>query len=115
MSEQELLAVFDHYGWNEPGYGERPFKCPAHDDRRPSASVNRTEGVWYCHGCGAGGSAAHIVMAVEDISYVEACQLIQTMTGGLPGDHRHTPGRSPKRKKKTGRWVPPSLRSRIEA
>ena len=108
MSEQELLAVFEHYGWSEPGYGERPFKCPAHDDRRPSASVNRTEGVWYCHGCGAGGSAAHIVMAVEGITYVEACQLIQAMTGGTPAPPK-------RRKKKTGRWVPPSLRSRIEA
>lgn len=34
---------------------ERPFTCPVHDDRNPSASVNVQRRVWFCYSCGAGG------------------------------------------------------------
>lgn len=30
---------------------ERPFRCPKHDDRNASASVNVLKGVWYCYVC----------------------------------------------------------------
>lgn len=106
--EQDLLAVFEHYGLPEPGYGERPMKCPSHDDSHPSASVNRTEGVWFCHACGSGGTAAQIVMDREHVTYVEAMQFISTLTGSRP-----TPKRTAV-KKKSGRWIPPSLRRVME-
>ena len=34
---------------------ERPFRCPSHDDRQASASVNVLKGVWFCHACQAKG------------------------------------------------------------
>jgi len=40
------------------GHGtERPFRCPVHDDRHASASVNVLKGLWYCYTCGAHGKA----------------------------------------------------------
>jgi len=30
--------------------------CPFHDDHNPSLSINTEKGVWYCHGCGKGGT-----------------------------------------------------------
>lgn len=35
--------------------GERPFRCPEHDDSHASASVNVNKGVWYCYVCHARG------------------------------------------------------------
>jgi DNA primase len=102
--EDDLLAVFQHYDIAEPGYGERSFRCPSHDDSRPSASVNRSEGVWFCHACGSGGTAAQIVMDKEGLNYVEATRFISNLTGGKTS--------SPPRRarKKSTRWIPPSLR-----
>ncbi len=37
--------------------GEGSARCPFHDDRRASLSINRESGLWYCHACGIGGAA----------------------------------------------------------
>jgi len=31
-------------------------RCPFHDDKRPSLSIDRENGLWYCHGCQIGGN-----------------------------------------------------------
>lgn len=103
--EQELLAVFAHYGLPEPRHGEHPMKCPVHDDRVASASVNRDKGVWHCHACGAGGTAIGLVMAREGIAYGEAADMVRAMAGTSPAPRRSAPAR-----KSGKRWVPPSLR-----
>lgn len=105
--EQALVAVLDHYGWPEPRYGEHPMKCPVHDDRVASASVNRTKGLWNCHACGKGGTAVTIVMEREGKEFPEAVSFVEGLTGGSLRVERPRPTR------KTGgkRWVPPRLRS----
>ena len=102
--EEDLIAVLDHYELPEPGYGERAYKCPSHDDTHASASINRAKGVWFCHACGSGGTAAQIVMDREGMTYIEAMRFIEALTG-----HRSMPARRAS-KKSSKRWVPPSLR-----
>ena len=104
--EQQLLSVFAHYDLPEPRYGEHPMRCPVHDDRVASASVNRSKGLWFCHACGAGGTATDMVMAVEQMSYIEATAFLDGLTGS-----RRRPGVRPTGKKhRLNRWIPPALR-----
>lgn len=102
--EAQLVAVFDHYGLPEPRYGEQTFKCPVHDDRRPSASVNRSKGLWHCHACGAGGDAIALLQANEGWGYKEASQFLTELLGGVPVQQMKKPAKSK-------RWIPPRLRS----
>lgn len=104
--EPALLAVLDHYGWPEPRYGEHPMRCPVHDDRVASASVNRSKGLWNCHACGKGGSAVEIVMEREGCSYSAARELIEQLIGKTlrPKPQKRT------RRSSGKRWVPPALR-----
>jgi hypothetical protein len=37
--------------------GEGSAKCPFHDDRKASFSVNAQSGLWFCHACNVGGTA----------------------------------------------------------
>jgi 5S rRNA maturation endonuclease (ribonuclease M5) len=37
--------------------GEGSAKCPFHEDRKASLSVNRVNGLWFCHACNNGGTA----------------------------------------------------------
>lgn len=58
-----MVQVQDYQAWFEVLL-PRPIRwcgdegktlCPFHDDKKPSLSVNRADGVFYCHGCGEGG------------------------------------------------------------
>lgn len=40
----------------KPYATNQSVKCPMHDDRVASLSINLSKGVWYCWGCGKGGS-----------------------------------------------------------
>jgi|DEB0MinimDraft_10_1074344.scaffolds.fasta_scaffold01950_13 hypothetical protein len=106
--EQQLVAVFEHYNLPEPRYGEQPMLCPVHDDRTPSASVNRAKGLWHCHACGAGGGAIALVQAMEQGSYQDACSMVESLSGATTAPIRATPRRTGGR-----RWIPPKLRRAI--
>ena len=47
---------------------ERPFRCPVHDDRHASASVNVIKGLWVCYSCGAKGTIDSVT-ADADVSF----------------------------------------------
>jgi hypothetical protein len=47
-------------------------KCPFHDDKTPSMSVDVGQGVWYCHACGFGGSVIDLVIRMKGVSVKEA-------------------------------------------
>lgn len=40
---------------------ERAFRCPVHDDRHASASVNVAKGLWVCYSCGAKGTVDSVI------------------------------------------------------
>lgn len=107
VMEAQLVAVFDHYDIPDPGSGERPFKCPIHDDTHASASVNRERGVWKCHGCGEGGSAVTMVQLKENLDFFNALKFIRSLTGGAVVTAKPS---KRTRTKTSGRWIPPSLR-----
>ena len=59
-------AVYNQLGLT--GTGEISIKCPKPEnhknaDSKPSASLNRDSGRWYCHGCGAKGNAYQLAQA----------------------------------------------------
>ena len=39
--------------------GEQMVRCPFHDDRNPSLSLNLSKGLWKCHSCDKGGDAVN--------------------------------------------------------
>jgi hypothetical protein len=58
MDSVHSRAFFGHHlsGQNIPYRDQVLLKCPLHDDRKSSLSVNLREGVWNCQaGCGKGG------------------------------------------------------------
>ena len=105
--EEMMVAVLRHYGFREPGWGERSIRCPVHDETHPSASINRQKGLFNCHACGASGNAANIVMMREGLDFKGALEFIEEL--GVNVKSRPPLGRAPQRGR-GHRWVPPSLR-----
>jgi len=49
-------------------------RCPFHEERTPSFSVNPAEKLYYCFGCGAGGNLFGFVQAKENLDFAGAVE-----------------------------------------
>ena len=57
--------------------GESHFGlCPFHKDKNPSLDVSAEKNLWYCHGCGRGGSIIDWVIHWENVSLGEAIRIL---------------------------------------
>ncbi len=64
-----LGLLGDRRSWQRQG-GGLLIRCPVHDDRSPSCSVQTRHGVvlWKCHACDASGDALTLVAAVHGLT-----------------------------------------------
>ena len=51
-------------------------KCPFHQDDKPSMSIDRKRGLWYCFAEGIGGDCFSFLMKAHDLSFKEALELL---------------------------------------
>ena len=51
-------------------------RCPFHEERTPSFSVNAVEKLYYCFGCGAGGDLITFVKETENVDFAGAVELL---------------------------------------
>ncbi|MEH6607808.1 MAG: DNA primase [Halioglobus sp.] len=56
-------------------------RCPFHDEKTPSFSVNPDKQFYYCFGCGAGGNALGFVMDYENIDFPQAVDSLASSAG----------------------------------
>ncbi|GAB5413372.1 MAG: DNA primase [Congregibacter sp.] len=56
-------------------------RCPFHDEKTPSFSVNPEKQFYYCFGCGAGGNALGFVMDYENIDFPQAVENLAQSAG----------------------------------
>jgi DNA primase len=61
----------------------RNFKglCPFHKEKTPSFNVNQERQFFYCFGCGAGGDVFNFVMRIENMTFLEAAELLADRAG----------------------------------
>ncbi|MCK4176485.1 DNA primase [Aciditerrimonas ferrireducens] len=73
-------------------------RCPFHEERTPSFSVNAEAGLYYCFGCHASGDAISFVRATEGCDFVEAVRRLAAKAGvALPDDRDEQGSRGPAR------------------
>jgi DNA primase len=56
-------------------------RCPFHEERTPSFSVNPTEKLFYCFGCGAGGNVFGFVQQKENLEFAAAVEYLADRYG----------------------------------
>lgn len=56
-------------------------RCPFHDEKTPSFSVNQERQFYYCFGCNAGGNAIGFLMAYDRLEFVAAVQYLAARAG----------------------------------
>src|ERR671910_2580051 len=55
--------------------------CPFHDERSPSFSVDPTEKLYHCFGCGVGGDVIKFVEEKEGLAFPEAVEALADRYG----------------------------------
>jgi DNA primase len=104
MTELSIAVVLEHYGADlsrvrETGW--RPLRCPFHDDRTASASVNLAKNAFACHACAVKGDSIGLIKHQEGLDYKGALQFIQEVLGQSVGDVRRP---ATTRKRPTSQW-----------
>ena len=71
-----IISVAEKLGMHLYGMGKlnRRCVCPFHDDHEPSLHLNATKNIFKCFSCGKGGDVIGLVMQVENLKYLDACQ-----------------------------------------
>jgi DNA primase len=69
--------------------------CPFHSERTPSFHVNGEKGMFKCFGCGESGDAIAFLSKLEQLSFVEALQVLADRTGVKIEKSRPTEQREP--------------------
>jgi len=85
LSKLDVLSFFGRYVGQLKRLNDQEYKflCPFHDDKDPSANVNVRTSAWFCHACGAKGSAVDLVMLSDKKVYKEALAVVGD-AAGLP-------------------------------
>jgi DNA primase len=66
-------------------------RCPFHDEKTPSFSVNPEKQFYYCFGCGAGGNALGFVMDYENLDFPRAVESLADSVGlTVPREQRES-------------------------
>lgn len=64
-------------------------RCPFHEEKTPSFSVNPDKQFFYCFGCGAGGNAISFVMDFDRIDFPQAVESLAHLAGlEIPREER---------------------------
>lgn len=55
--------------------------CPFHSEKTPSFSVSREKQMYYCFGCGEGGTVFNFLMKKESLTFPESVELLARRAG----------------------------------
>lgn len=56
-------------------------RCPFHDEKTPSFSINPETGLYYCFGCGASGNVFQFLMGLDAMSFTDAVEALARRSG----------------------------------
>lgn len=87
-----------HVMLKRAGAGALKGLCPFHDEKTPSFQVTPARGFFHCFGCGEGGDVITFVQKIDNMSFVEAVEMLADKVGVQlryrdgDGGHRTEPG-----------------------
>ena len=78
----DIVELFREFGVKlEPKGKSWVGRCPWHNDKNPSLSVDRRKGLYNCFGCGEGGDVFTLVEKMKGYSFKQALDYLKTRAG----------------------------------
>jgi DNA primase catalytic core len=92
----DIACLFTSFGVELTSKGKSSVgKCPWHDDREPSLSVDREKGLYHCFGCGESGDAFSLVRRMKGVGFRGALEYLKAYLGASPSNGKKAPQESP--------------------
>lgn len=97
LNTTDIIKLVSTYCELKPSGTDRYVAlCPFHTEKTPSFTVSKSRQIFYCFGCGKGGDAITFLKDIQNISFVEALEMLAEEAGiQLPKINYSTKGYSP--------------------
>jgi hypothetical protein len=80
----DIVALFGSFGVKLSAKGKGFIgKCPWHEDREPSLSVDREKGLYHCFGCGESGDVVSLVEKMRGVGFRQALEYLNAHSASL--------------------------------
>ena len=76
-----LVDIAGDYTRMQPAGGRWKGRCPFHDEKTPSFTVEPSRNLYHCFGCGKGGDIFDFLQSIEGIDFVEAVEHLARRMG----------------------------------
>ena len=76
-----IVAVISGYVPLRKSGRNHVARCPFHNEKTASFSVNEERQIFHCFGCGLGGDVFRFLMQIEGLSFPEAVQFLAERQG----------------------------------
>ena len=77
----DLVSLIENYTHLEKRGSDWWGCCPFHNEKTPSFHVIPDKKMYYCFGCGAGGTTIKFLMEMEKLSFTEAVEVLAKRAG----------------------------------
>lgn len=81
LAKTDIVSLVSEYTALSPKGGRFWGRCPLHNEKTPSFSVQPEKQMFYCFGCHAGGGAIAFVMKAEKLNFTEAVSHLAQRAG----------------------------------
>src|SRR6056297_2130868 len=71
----EILSIVSNFVELKKAGVNYSARCPFHNEKTASFTVNPAKGIYKCFGCGKGGNAINFIMEHEGIDFKQAVEL----------------------------------------
>lgn len=81
-SRVDLVELFKSHGLEPKKRGKNWLcRCPFHEDKEASLSINPAKQLWNCFGCQAGGDALQFLQLKENLAFPAALERLRDLAG----------------------------------
>lgn len=83
--KNDIIEVISEYTSLKRSGANYMGLCPFHSEKTPSFSVSSDKQLYYCFGCGAGGTVINFIQNIEGLDFVETVKHLALRAGmGVP-------------------------------
>ncbi len=81
MDKNDIIDMVSRHVALKRSGGTFKGLCPFHKEKTPSFTVSADKQLYYCFGCGNGGTIINFVMQMENLDFVEAVKYLAEQSG----------------------------------
>lgn len=81
MDKSDIVDTVSRYVQLKRSGNSMKGLCPFHKEKTPSFTVSADKQLYYCFGCGNGGTIINFVMQMENLEFVDAVKLLAEQAG----------------------------------